>query len=146
MAEAAATPAATPAGQLLCLGSELREKGRALLFELREYSQPVTAFAMRYDGRVVAYLNRCAHVPVQLDWQPGEFLDADQRFIICSLHGATYEPADGRCVGGPCGRGRLKPVAVQERDGRVYWYPDSQLTPHAAVLNNANQPPPGSPA
>ena len=26
-----------------------------------------------------AYLNRCAHVPTELDWQPGEFLDADQR-------------------------------------------------------------------
>ncbi len=141
-----AEPAATAEGQLLCLGSELHEKGRALLFDLREYNQPVTAFALRFEGRVVAYLNRCAHVPVQMDWQPGEFLDADQRFIICSIHGATYEPADGRCVGGPCGRGRLKPVAVQERDGRVYWYPDSQLKPNAAVPNNADQSPPGSPA
>ena len=141
-----AEPAVALAGQFLCLGSALSEKGRALLFELREYNRPVTAFALRYEGRVVAYLNRCAHVPVQMDWQPGEFLDADQRFIICSIHGATYEPADGRCVGGPCGRGRLKPVAVQERDGCVYWYPDSQLKPHAAVPNNADQPPPGSPA
>ncbi len=144
MADAAAAAAAD--GQLLCLGGELQEKGRALLFELREFNRPVTAFALRVDGRVVAYLNRCVHVPVQMDWRPGEFLDAEQRFIICSIHGATYEPADGRCVGGPCGRGRLKPVAVQERDGGVYWYPDSQLKPSAAVPSHADQSPPGSPA
>ena len=28
-----------------------------------------------------------------MDWQPGEFLDADRRWIVCSIHGATYEPA-----------------------------------------------------
>jgi hypothetical protein len=36
---------------------------------------PARAFALRFDGRVVAYLNRCAHVPTEMDWQPGEFLD-----------------------------------------------------------------------
>ena len=70
-------------------------------------AQPARAFALRFDGRVVAYLNRCAHVPTEMDWQPGEFLDADRDWIVCSIHGAAYEPRDGRCVGGPCGRGRL---------------------------------------
>ena len=37
-----------------------------------------------------------------MDWQPGEFLDRDLEFIICSTHGATYEPLTGRCAGGPC--------------------------------------------
>ena len=27
------------------------------------------------DGVVRAYLNRCAHVPVELDWVEGEFFD-----------------------------------------------------------------------
>ena len=71
---------------------------------------PARAFALRFDGQVVAYMNRCAHVPTEMDWQAGEFLDMDKRWILCSIHGAAYEPADGRCVGGPCGRGRLMPI------------------------------------
>jgi nitrite reductase/ring-hydroxylating ferredoxin subunit len=114
----------------LCVASELGEKGRALVFDVLEYGRPVRAFALRFEGRVVAYLNRCLHVPAEMDWQPGEFLDADKRFILCSTHGAAYEPADGRCVGGPCGRGRLTAIEVLERDGQVYWYPTRDIRPH----------------
>jgi len=90
----------------------------------------------------VAYLNRCVHVPTELDWQPGEFLDGDKRWIICSIHGATYEPSDGRCVGGPCGRGRLTALRVEERDGQVYWYPSRDIQP---VRSDAAAPPSESP-
>jgi nitrite reductase/ring-hydroxylating ferredoxin subunit len=132
MAEAPA-PTAVPAGpgsaEHLCDGRALEERGRARVWDVLEHGQPATAFALRFDGRVVAYLNRCAHVPAEMDWQPGEFLDADRRWILCSIHGATYEPADGRCVGGPCGRGRLKALSVQERDGQVYWYPSPDIRP-----------------
>jgi nitrite reductase/ring-hydroxylating ferredoxin subunit len=92
----------------------------------------VRAFALRFDGTVRAYLNRCVHVPTEMDWQPGDFLDGEQRYIVCSIHGATYEPADGRCVGGPCGRGRLTVIRVEERDGGVYWYPSHDIRPPAA--------------
>lgn len=115
--------------QHLCASSELEERGRALVFDVLQYGQPVRAFALRFDGRVVAYLNRCVHVPAEMDWQPGEFLDSDKRFILCSTHGAAYEPEDGRCVAGPCGRGRLTAVEVAERDGQVYWYPSRDIRP-----------------
>ena len=89
----------------------------------------VRAFALRFDGRVRAYLNRCAHVPTEMDWQPGEFLDLDRRWILCSIHGAAYEPADGRCAGGPCSGGRLMALDVAERGGEVYWYPSRDIRP-----------------
>jgi nitrite reductase/ring-hydroxylating ferredoxin subunit len=117
--------------QALCASEELAEAGRALVFDVLEYGAPARAFALRFQGRVVAYMNRCLHVPVELDWQPGEFLDADRRWIICSIHGATYEPGSGRCAGGPCGRGRLTPIRVEERDGQVYWYPSRDIRPVA---------------
>ena len=113
----------------LCASAALEERGRAWVWDLLQYRQPARAFALRFDGRAVAYVNRCVHVPAEMDWQPGEFLDADRRWILCSIHGATYEPADGRCVGGPCGRGRLQPIALEERDGQVYWYPSPDLQP-----------------
>jgi nitrite reductase/ring-hydroxylating ferredoxin subunit len=115
--------------QLLCASTELAERGRAWVWDVLEYGRPMRAFALRFDGTVRAYLNRCVHVPTEMDWQSGEFLDMDKRWILCSIHGASYEPADGRCVGGPCGRGKLTAVAVQEHDGQVYWYPSRDVRP-----------------
>lgn len=113
----------------LCASEELAEKGNAFVFDVLHYNRPVRAFALRYEGRVVAYLNRCVHVPSEMDWQPGEFLDSERVFILCSMHGAMYEPLTGRCVDGPCGRGRLSMVEVEERDGQVYWYPSRDIRP-----------------
>jgi len=113
----------------LCASSELAEKGRAVVFDVLQYGQPARAFALRFDGRVVAYINRCAHVPTEMDWQPGEFLDDERVVILCSMHGASYEPSSGRCVGGPCGRGRLTPVEVVESNGQVSWYPSRDIRP-----------------
>jgi nitrite reductase/ring-hydroxylating ferredoxin subunit len=117
------------AAEPLCPSAALADRGSAWVWDVLEFGQPVRAFALRFDGLPVAYLNRCAHVPTEMDWQPGEFLDMERRWILCSIHGAAYEPADGRCVGGPCGRGRLKPIRVEERDGQVYWYPSQDIRP-----------------
>ena len=115
--------------QALCRADELEERGRAVGFDVMLWRQPARAFALRFDGRVVAYINRCAHVPTELDWQPDEFLDADKRFIVCSIHGATYEPSNGVCIAGPCVRARLMAVEVRELDQHVYWYPSRDIAP-----------------
>ena len=115
--------------QPLCSSVELIERGRARVFDVLLWGQPARAFVMRFDGVLVGYVNRCAHVPVELDWQPGEFLDREQRFIVCAVHGATYEPADGRCVGGPCGRGKLMALTFVELDGLACWYPSADVRP-----------------
>jgi nitrite reductase/ring-hydroxylating ferredoxin subunit len=123
-----ATP---PAEQHLCASSDLEERGKAVVFDVLLWGQPARAFALRFDGRVVAYMNRCAHVPTELDWNPGDFLDAERRTIVCAVHGAQYAPESGHCLGGPCGRGRLMPVTVSERDGEVSWYPSRDIAPLA---------------
>jgi len=115
--------------QRLCGSSELPERGTAFLFDVLHFRQPARAFVLRFDGQVVAYLNRCVHVPTEMDWQPGEFLDSAREFILCSIHGAAYAPRDGQCVGGPCGRGRLTRLRVEEHDGEVYWYPSRDTRP-----------------
>ncbi|MDP1899013.1 MAG: Rieske 2Fe-2S domain-containing protein [Rubrivivax sp.] len=122
-------PAAGEGAQRLCDARALEERGRAWVWDVLELGRPLRAFALRFDGRVRAYLNRCGHVPAEMDWQPGEFLDIDKRWILCSIHGAAYEPADGRCVGGPCGTGDLTAVRVEEREGQVYWYPSRDIQP-----------------
>ena len=120
---------AEAAPEHLCASADLEEKGRAIAFDVLQWREPARAFALRFDGTVVAYLNRCVHVPTEMDWQPGEFLDSRQEFILCSTHGASYEPHSGRCAGGPCGRGSLTALRVEERDGQVYWYPSRDTRP-----------------
>jgi nitrite reductase/ring-hydroxylating ferredoxin subunit len=120
----------TPAEPLrLCDSTEIEERGTAFVWDVLHFHEPMRAFALRIDGRVVAYLNRCRHVPVEMDWQPGQFLDSERRFIVCSIHGAAYDPEDGRCVGGPCGRSRLTELRVEEASGGVHWYPSQDTRP-----------------
>lgn len=123
-----------PAPVRLCAADELIERGDAVVFDVIQWRDKATAFAMRFDGEVVAYLNRCVHVPTEMDWEYGKFLDSGRDFIMCSIHGASYNPSNGRCVGGPCGRGSLTKLRVEERDQQVYWYPSLDTQPAPPTL------------
>jgi nitrite reductase/ring-hydroxylating ferredoxin subunit len=105
----------------LCDAALLVDGGAGLRFEVPHGGRLAAAFAIRHEGRVHAYLNRCAHVGVELDWVDGQFFDADSLWLVCAAHGAAYDPATGACAGGPCaGRGGLWPLRVVEKDGVVY--------------------------
>jgi nitrite reductase/ring-hydroxylating ferredoxin subunit len=136
-------PAATvPAPrQRLCASAELLERGRAHVFDVLRFGEPARGFVLRFDGALVAYLNRCVHVPTELDWQPGEFLDAGREFILCSIHGAAYAPHSGRCIGGPCASGRLVALEVGEAAGDVWWQPtrDTRAAPAALPQGSPSQ-------
>jgi nitrite reductase/ring-hydroxylating ferredoxin subunit len=107
--------------RLICPSSALVDSGKGTRFELEYFGEPVQAFAVRHAGRVHGYLNRCAHVAMELDWQEGVFFDFDGRDLICSTHGATYETASGRCLGGPCNGTPLVKLRLEERHGSVYF-------------------------
>jgi nitrite reductase/ring-hydroxylating ferredoxin subunit len=107
--------------RLICASAALPEAGRAVRFAVEYFGEAAPAFVIRFGGAVYAYLNRCGHQPMELDWREGEFFDADGRNLICSTHGAIYAPADGRCVGGPCGGTPLVRLRVAERGGNVYY-------------------------
>ncbi len=106
---------------VICESADLVEGGVAVPFEVAYLSQVSRAFVVRYQGSVHAYLNRCTHVPMELDWQPNQVFDATGRWLMCATHGATYQPDTGSCVGGPC-RGGLVKVEVSERQGVVGWH------------------------
>jgi nitrite reductase/ring-hydroxylating ferredoxin subunit len=106
--------------RLICTAAQLEDGGHGVRFELAWQGEQAQAFVVRHAGRVRAYLNRCGHVPVELDWQPGAFFDVDSVYLICSTHGALYDPADGRCLGGRCAGQGLTPLQVCERDGKIY--------------------------
>lgn len=114
----------------VCASSELLSGGRGVRFEVDVGGRNVPAFVVRYGGRAFAYLNRCSHVATELDWLPGLFFDFDAEHLMCSTHGAFYDPATGACRGGPCaGQGGLRALQVIEQDGRVFWQPDGYAEP-----------------
>lgn len=80
---------------------------------------PLPLILVRTGGVLRAYLNRCPHRGVNLDWIPDRFLDADGEHLQCSTHGALFEPATGLCVAGPCAGQRLVALPVREVDGRI---------------------------
>lgn len=122
-------PVASSPRIALCDSAALAERGDAWVFDVLLWGRPARAFALRFDGRVVGYLNRCVHVTAEMDWQPGRFLDTQRRWIVCALHGATYEPSDGYCVAGP-GRGlQLRALDLTEHAGQVWWQPDRDVQP-----------------
>ena len=106
--------------RLICAGSDLVDGGDGMRFDIERKGATAPAFAIRHGGRVYAYLNRCGHIAMELDWKPGKFFDADGEYLICSTHGALYAPASGACRGGPCRGAKLVGLNVFEADGRVY--------------------------
>lgn len=117
---------------VICASEDVLEGGRGIRFPVLAFSDKATGFVVRYDGQVRAYLNRCAHVPIELDWAEGEFFESSGLYLMCSTHGAIYVPESGFCAGGPCKGGRLRPIAVCEEGGNVYWTPDEFIKPPAA--------------
>lgn len=109
------------AARLICPASALVDAGDGVRFTVEYFGEAAPAFVIRKNGDVHGYLNRCAHVAMELDWQEGVFFDADGRDLLCSTHGATYDAATGRCLGGPCNGSPLVKLRVEERDGMIYF-------------------------
>lgn len=112
----------------LCNASDLVDGGDAVPFDVRYFGQTCRGFAVRFRGKVHAYLNRCTHVPMEMDYQPNKFFDITGSYLICATHGAIYSPETGEGRGGPC-RGSLVKIGVSELDGVVHWHTGPYLKP-----------------
>ncbi|MFM7802632.1 MAG: Rieske (2Fe-2S) protein [Limnohabitans sp.] len=113
---------------LLCRSEDLQDSGLAVPFDVVYAGQTCRAFAVRFEGQVQAYLNRCTHVAMEMDFQPDRFFDSEGRWLLCATHGATYSPQTGECVGGLC-RGGLVKINLSESQGVVHWHTAYNLKP-----------------
>jgi nitrite reductase/ring-hydroxylating ferredoxin subunit len=77
-------------------------------------------FVIRQATRLRAYINRCPHTGVTLNWLPDQFLDLEGRYIQCATHGALFRIEDGRCMAGPCPGAYLEPVPLTLVEGKIY--------------------------
>jgi nitrite reductase/ring-hydroxylating ferredoxin subunit len=119
-----------PQAIALCRSSDLVNGGLAVPFDVVYQGQSCWAFAIRFEGQAHAYLNRCAHVAMEMDFQANRFFDTTGRWLICATHGALYQPDTGRCMSGPCRRALVK-INLVEQGGVVHWHTGPQLQPIA---------------
>ena len=96
------------------------ERGATKKFYLKCEGNTVEAMLVNYEGDLYAYVNRCRHLSLSLDWVDNHFFTEDKRYLICANHGATYEPTTGECVWGPCFGAFLQGVPLQIAQGKVF--------------------------
>lgn len=102
--EVGVPPSETPPSVTIAQLEEI-EPGKTKKFMLSVEGRETECFVVNYDGQYFAYINRCAHVPMTMDWIDNQFLTKDGRYILCATHGAAFEPDTGECVfGPPCGK------------------------------------------
>lgn len=94
--------------------------GCSFRFETSQGEQE--GFVIRLAGEVRAYINSCPHTGVTLNWSDEQFFDIDHKFIHCSLHGALFEPLNGRCIRGPCAGDSLQAIPLKLVDRQVLIY------------------------
>ena len=113
--------------QIIGDADQLVESGKGLRFEIAPKEaeanaapERLPAFVIRHQGGFFAYLNRCGHIAVPLDFMPGEFFTEDGDHLICATHGATYSPTTGACLGGPCFGVGLEALDITIHDNTLY--------------------------
>jgi nitrite reductase/ring-hydroxylating ferredoxin subunit len=95
-------------------------EGKAVKFTFQRGDRPVEGLLARFQGKLVAYENRCRHLPVSLDFHSGSFFTPDGEHFICQNHNAIYEPLTGLCVRGPCEGQSLKALTIEVTGGEVW--------------------------
>jgi len=99
--------------------------GKSLKFLLPIRGTDEECFLINFGGEFHAYVNRCRHVPMAMDWVDNQFFAEDGRYLMCQTHNAYYEPASGECIAGPptaCGK-YLYRVLTEIEDGVIYARP-----------------------
>ncbi|WP_455200166.1 Rieske (2Fe-2S) protein [Kaarinaea lacus] len=94
--------------------------GNAQEFVVDTAFGPLELFVVNDNQQFYAYENRCPHTGVNLNWQPDQFFDIDNKFLQCSTHGALFRTTDGYCVRGPCAGSRLESIPLKVENGSIY--------------------------
>ncbi len=102
--------------------------GQSMKFILPIRGVDEECFVINYHGHFHAYVNRCRHVPMAMDWVDNEFFAEQGRYLMCQTHNAYYDPASGECIAGPpstCGK-FLYRVPLEILNGSIYALPPEQ--------------------
>jgi nitrite reductase/ring-hydroxylating ferredoxin subunit len=82
-------------------------------FRLGSGDWPMRGFVVRSSVGVHAYVNRCAHQSLQLNYDKDRFLSHDNAVIVCFVHGALFTKDTGFCIAGPCSGLSLAKIPIK---------------------------------
>lgn len=102
--------------------------GESMKFMLPIRGTDEECFVINYHGEFHAYVNRCRHIPMAMDWVDNQFFAEHGRYLMCQTHNAYYEPASGECIAGPqaaCGK-FLYRVPIEIEAGIIYAQPPTE--------------------
>ncbi|AOK07306.1 Rieske 2Fe-2S domain-containing protein [Burkholderia sp. AU28942] len=94
----------------LCRFSDVPDGGARVVDEAC-IGRPV--IVVRRGEQVWAYVNRCPHFSVPLDFEPGNVSCYRSQVLMCAHHSALFRFDDGVCIDGPCSDAGLEAVAVE---------------------------------
>jgi nitrite reductase/ring-hydroxylating ferredoxin subunit len=100
---------------VLCPAQEVVE-GTARGFDLEDEGQD-SIFAVRIEGALKVWRNRCPHNDAPMAWRKDGYLNAEATRIVCHAHGAEFLPQSGLCVQGPCLGDRLTAAPFEINEG-----------------------------
>jgi nitrite reductase/ring-hydroxylating ferredoxin subunit len=104
-----------------------RDPGSRGFTVARGDGEKIEIFIVHRKGNFTAWINRCPHKGMPLEWKPDDFLDDEGEHIICATHGAVFDMEDGSCLGGPCRGQGLSPVPIEQQGDDLYLAPESGL-------------------
>jgi nitrite reductase/ring-hydroxylating ferredoxin subunit len=82
---------------------ELTRDGDAVCFDyIDPFGRVAEGFVILWGGEYYAYRNLCPHWAVPMDRADERFVLPGTSFILCPMHGATFEIETGKCTSGPC--------------------------------------------
>ena len=108
-----------PSGKRVGAVGEL-EHGKSKKFTMKRAGREFEALLVNFDGTHFAYVNRCPHTGITLDWVNNQFFSSDNRYLMCATHGAVFQPPTGECIWGPCVGLSLQSLPIEISDGQIY--------------------------
>lgn len=100
----------------LCRIDEIDNPG-AKGFEFGEGVERLELVAVRQNDLIRVFINTCPHQGTPLETFPDRFLTRDNKFLLCSTHGAEFRLNDGFCLKGPCVGQYLQRVDTRIENG-----------------------------
>lgn len=103
----------------LCALADIADSGSAE-FDIELGGVRRYLLAVRQGDSVYAYLDFCPHMGYPQNFVNMRFLMTYSKKIHCSVHGASFRPDDGACIGGPPSGDYLGRFETKVENDEVY--------------------------
>lgn len=77
------------------------------------------ALIIKREGKLCAWINECPHAGLRMNLPSGKVMLHKDGFIVCPVHGASFDAATGECVGGPTVGDNLEAIEVEQVGNEV---------------------------